>query len=87
MWCPSLNPSVKLHALHRSAVPIGVTVLLGLCNPPHRGHGEPAKLGLLYPLVWIPCCDTVSKKLGSQSRVGSIAGDLESWVMCCDRKD
>jgi hypothetical protein len=64
MWCPGLNPSVKLHSLHGSVVPIGVTVLLGLCNPPRRGHGEPAKLGLLYPLVWIPCCDTVSEKSG-----------------------
>jgi hypothetical protein len=37
-----------------------VTVLLGLCNPPHRGRGELAKPGLLYPLVWIPCCDIVN---------------------------
>jgi hypothetical protein len=79
--------TVKLHSLHRSVVPIGVIVLLGLCNPPRRGHGEPAKHGLLYALVWIPCCDTVSEKPGSQSRVGSIASDLESWVMCCDRED
>jgi hypothetical protein len=50
-----LNPSVKLHALHRSVVSTGVTVLLGLCNAPCRGRGEPAKSGLLYPLVWIPC--------------------------------
>jgi hypothetical protein len=60
MWCPSLNPLVKLHALDRRVVPIGVTVLLGLCNSPRRGRGEPTKPGLLYPLVWIPCCDTVS---------------------------
>jgi hypothetical protein len=60
-----LNVSVKLHALHGSVVPAGVTVLLGLCNPPRRGHGEPAKPGLLYLLVWIPCCDTVSEKLGT----------------------
>jgi hypothetical protein len=51
---------MKLHALHGSMVPAGVTVLLGLCNPPRRGHGELAKLGLLYPLVLIPCYDTVS---------------------------
>jgi hypothetical protein len=69
---------MKLHALHRSVVPTGVTVLLGLCNPPHRGRGEPAKLGLLYPLVWIPSCDAVSEKPGPRSRVGSIAADLES---------
>jgi hypothetical protein len=87
MWCPGLNPSVKLHALHESVVPAGVIVLLGLCNPPRRGRVEPAKCGLLYPLVWIPCCDIASDKLGSRSRVGSIAGDLESWVMCCDRQD
>jgi hypothetical protein len=61
--------------------------MLGLCNPPRRGRGEPAKFGLLYPLVWIPCCDTISEKLGSQSRVGSKASDLESWVMCYDRQD
>jgi hypothetical protein len=78
MWCPGLNPSVKLHALHRTVVPVGVTVLLGLCNPPHRGRGKAAKPGLLYPLVWIPCCDTVSENPGSRSRVGSIASDLES---------
>jgi hypothetical protein len=78
MWCPGLNPSVKLHALHGSVVPAGVIVLLGLCNPPRRGRGEPAKPGLMYPLVWIPCRDTVSEKLGSRSRVGSIASDLES---------
>jgi hypothetical protein len=46
-----------------------------------------AKPGQLYPLVWIPCCDTVSEKPGSQSRVGRIAGNLESWVMCYDRQD
>jgi hypothetical protein len=34
--------------------------MLGLYNPPCRGRGEPAKLGLLCPLVWIPYCDTVS---------------------------
>jgi hypothetical protein len=83
--CPGLNPSVKLHTLHGSVVPVGVTVLLGLCNPPHRGRGEPAKPGLLYPLVLNPCYDTVSEKLGPQNKVGSIASYLESWVMCYDR--
>jgi hypothetical protein len=68
-------------------VPVGVTNLLGLCNPPHQGHGEPAKPGLLYPLAWIPCCDTVSEKPGLQSKVASIAIDLESWVTCYDRQD
>jgi hypothetical protein len=72
--------SVKLHALHGSVVLAGVIVMLGLCNPPCWGRGEPAKPGLLYPLVWIPYCDTVSEKSGSRSRVGSIASDLESWV-------
>jgi hypothetical protein len=60
VWCPGLNPSVKLHGLHESVVPTGVIVMLRLCNPPRRGHGEPAKPGLLYPLLWIPCCDTVN---------------------------
>jgi hypothetical protein len=81
MRCPGLNPSVKLHALHGCVVPAGVAVMLGLCNPPRQGRGEPAKPGLLYPLVLIPCCDTVSENLGSQSGVGSISSDLESWVM------
>jgi hypothetical protein len=87
MWHPGLNPSVKLHALHESVVPARVTVMLGFCNPPRRGRGESAKPRLLYPLVWIPCCDTVSEKLGSRSRVGGIASDLEFWVTCCDRQD
>jgi hypothetical protein len=86
MWCRGLNPSVKLHTLHESVIPVGVTVLLGHCNPPRRGHGELAKPGLLYPLVWILCCDIVSEKPGSGSIVGSIASDLESWVTCCDRQ-
>jgi hypothetical protein len=60
MWCLSLNPWVKLHALHGSVVPAWVTVLWGLCNPQRWGHGEPAKPGLLYPLVWIPCYDIVN---------------------------
>jgi hypothetical protein len=65
MWCLSLNPLVKLHALNESVVPAGVTVLLGICNPSRRGHGDSAKPGLLYPLVWISCYDTDSEKLGS----------------------
>jgi hypothetical protein len=82
-----MGTHLALLTLHGSVVPAGVIVLLGLCNPPCRGHGEPVKPGLLYPLVWIPCCDIVSEKPGSQSRVGSIASDMESWVMCCDRQD
>jgi hypothetical protein len=78
MWCPSLNPLVKLHALHGRVVPVRVTILLGVCNPPRQGHGELAKPRLLYPLVWIPCYDTVNQIPWSRSRVGSIAGDLES---------
>jgi hypothetical protein len=78
MWCLGLNHSMKLHALHGSVVPTGVTVMLGLCNPPHRGRGEPAKLGPLYPLVWIIYYDIVSEIPGSRSRVGSIASDFES---------
>jgi hypothetical protein len=60
MWGPGLNLLVKIHALHGSVVPAGVTILLGLCNPPCRGHGETAKPGLLYPHVWIPCYDIVN---------------------------
>jgi hypothetical protein len=69
---------VKFHTLHESVVPAGVTDMLALYNPPRRGRGEPDKPGLLYPLVWISYCDTVNLIPGSQSRVGSIAGDLES---------
>jgi hypothetical protein len=65
--------------------PAWVIVVLALCNPPRQGHGEPAKFGMMYPLVWTLCCDTVSEKPGSRSRVGSITSDLESWIMCCDR--
>jgi hypothetical protein len=46
-----------------------VTVMLGLCNPPRRGCGEPAKPGLLYPLVWISCCGTVNTGVVKQSRL------------------
>jgi hypothetical protein len=70
-----------LHALHGSVVPVGVTILLGLCKPPRRGLGGPAKPGLLYPLVWILYCDIVSEIPRPRSKVGSIVGDLESWVM------
>jgi hypothetical protein len=62
-------PSVKLYAVHGSVVPIGVTVLLGLCNPPHRGCGEPAKPGVLYPLVWIPCYGIAFARVAKQSRL------------------
>jgi hypothetical protein len=72
--------------MHRIVVPTRVIVMLGLCNPPRRGHGETAKPGLLYPLVWILCCDTVSEKPGTRSRVGNITSDLECWVTCYDRQ-
>jgi hypothetical protein len=68
MWYPGVLPSVKLHALHGSVVPAGVTVLLGLCNPPRRGCGETAEPGLLYPLVWITCCGIVFAEVTKQSR-------------------
>jgi hypothetical protein len=60
MWCPGLSPFVKLHALLGCVVPVGVTILFGLYNPPRQGYAEPAKPGLLYPLVWIPFCDIVN---------------------------
>jgi hypothetical protein len=63
------NTFSELHALHGSVVPTGVTVMLGLCNPPRRGCGEPAKPGLLYPLVWIPYCDTINTGAVKQSRL------------------
>jgi hypothetical protein len=59
MRCLGVLPLVNLHALPGSVVPTGVTILLGLRNPPRRGCGEPAKPSLLYPLVWIPCCGIV----------------------------
>jgi hypothetical protein len=67
--CPGVLPSVKLHALHGSVIPVVVTVLLGICNPPHQGCGELAKLGLLYPLMWIPCCGIVFAGVAKQSRL------------------
>jgi hypothetical protein len=57
-----------------------------MAGQPKNG-GEPAKPELLYPLVWIPCCDTVSEKPESQSKVCSIASYLEFWVMRYDRQD
>jgi hypothetical protein len=68
-WCSSVLPSVKLDALHGSAIPAGLIFLLVLCNPPHRGCGEPAKPGLLYPLVWISCCGIVFVGVMKQSRL------------------
>ncbi len=50
----ALSMHVTLLAIRIVVVPAGVTVLLALYNPPRRGRGEPAKPGLLYPLVWIP---------------------------------
>jgi hypothetical protein len=47
----------------------GVAVLLGLCNPPRQGCGEPAKPRLLYPLVWIPCCGIVFAEIAKQNRL------------------
>jgi hypothetical protein len=41
----------EVPCLHGSVVLTGVTVLLGLCNSPRRGCGEPAKPRLRYPLV------------------------------------
>jgi hypothetical protein len=57
---------------HRSDSP--VRALYSTTQRPWRA----GQTWVLYPLVWIPYCDTVSEKLGSQSRVGSIASDLES---------
>jgi hypothetical protein len=69
MWCLGVLSSVKLHALHKSVVPTGVTVMSGLCNPSRQGCGEPAKPGLLYPLVWIPCYGIVFVGVAKQSRL------------------
>jgi cytochrome c biogenesis protein CcdA len=46
-----------------------VTVMLGLYNPPRQGCGKPAKPGLLYPLVWIPCCGVIFAEVVKQSRL------------------
>jgi hypothetical protein len=69
MWYLGVLPSVKFHALHESVVLVGVTILLGLCNPPHRGCGELTKPGLLYPLVWILYCGIVFAGVTKQSRL------------------
>jgi hypothetical protein len=50
-------------------VPAGVTVMLGLCNPPCQGCGELAKPGLLYPLMWIPSCGIVFAGVAKQSKL------------------
>jgi hypothetical protein len=50
MWCPGLNPLVKLHALHGSVVHTGVTVLLGLRNPPAEVMVSQPNLGCCIPL-------------------------------------
>jgi hypothetical protein len=73
---------VRVYYLHGSVVPVGVTVLLGLCNLPRRGCGKPAKPGLLYPLVWIPCCGIVFAGIARHSRLHK--SDWESWVICYD---
>jgi hypothetical protein len=52
--------SDALKDLNGGVVPAGVTVLLRLCNPPRRGRGKPTEPRLLYPLVSIPYCDTIS---------------------------
>jgi hypothetical protein len=49
--CISLADEEALDFTHVSVVPNEVTDLLGLCNPPRRGQGEPTKPGLLYPLL------------------------------------
>jgi hypothetical protein len=57
------------HRLTRKHLVILTDMLLGLCNPPHRGCGEPAKPRLLYPLMWIPCCGIVFAGVVKQSRL------------------
>jgi hypothetical protein len=55
--------------LAQSVVLVEVTILLGLYNPRHRGCGEPAKPGLLYPLVWISCCGIEFAGVAKESRL------------------
>jgi cytochrome c biogenesis protein CcdA len=43
--------------------------MLELCNRPHRDCGKLAKSGLLYPLVWIPCCGIVFVGVVKQSKL------------------
>jgi hypothetical protein len=70
MWCPGLIPIVKLHTLHGLfVVPAGMSILLGLYNPPRRGCGKSVKPGLLYPLVCIPCYGTINTGVLKQSRL------------------
>ncbi len=55
-WCLRLNPSVKLHALHGSVVPTGVTVQLEH-NPPRSWTG---RVGPSLPGFTIaPCVDSL----------------------------
>jgi hypothetical protein len=81
-----LLPLVKLHTLHGSVVPAGVIVLLGFCNPPRQGRGEPDKPGLCIPLCGFLAMIQLVRYRGHEG-VGSIAGSLESRVTCCDRQD
>jgi hypothetical protein len=49
-WCPSLNPSVKLYALHGSVVPAGVTTLLGFVIHHAEVMASQPNLGCCIPL-------------------------------------
>jgi hypothetical protein len=50
MWCPGLNPFGKLHALHRSVVPAGVTVMLGFVIHHAKVVVSRPNLGCCIPL-------------------------------------
>jgi hypothetical protein len=54
----ALSIHVAPPAIRIVVVPIGVTVLLSICNPPHSWTGivGPSLPSLTIALVWIPCC-------------------------------
>jgi hypothetical protein len=68
-------------AIQTVVVPAGVTVLLGLHNPPHRWTGTvgPSLPNYTIPLVWIPC--RAIGRSGSQNL--SIKTVLKSKVRIC----
>ena len=78
MRCLGVISTSKVCDLARNVVVAAeVTVLLGLCNPPHPGVDSRPSLGRRYapqPLVWIPCC--AMDRVGSRSRVGYVRVDI-----------
>jgi hypothetical protein len=85
MRCPGLIPTLKVCILLQIVVvPAVVTVLFGLCNPPHQGINSWPILGWRIkctPLMWNPCCVTIGvfcigKIQGGQDRTFQFWGGI-----------